>query len=75
MWEAHQAGIANNSWSLWRWLSLNQWLALRNAFAAKAAVSGEHNTAQAAKHSCEGADRQFGSSRTTSNATTIVHHG
>jgi asparagine synthase (glutamine-hydrolysing) len=29
IWEAHQAGVANNSWLLWRWISLNQWLALR----------------------------------------------
>jgi asparagine synthase (glutamine-hydrolysing) len=26
-WEQHQAG-ANNSWALWRWISLNEWLSL-----------------------------------------------
>jgi asparagine synthase (glutamine-hydrolysing) len=26
---AHQSGVANNSWALWRWISLNEWLGLR----------------------------------------------
>lgn len=26
LWDAHQAGAANNSWALWRWISLNEWL-------------------------------------------------
>jgi asparagine synthase (glutamine-hydrolysing) len=41
MWQAHQAGIANNSWPLWRWISLNQWLALRSDFAANRQIEVE----------------------------------
>lgn len=26
LWNEHQKGIANNSWAIWRWLSLSQWL-------------------------------------------------
>jgi asparagine synthase (glutamine-hydrolysing) len=29
LWDAHQAGEANNSWALWRWISLNEWIGLR----------------------------------------------
>ena len=29
LWDDHQAGRAQNSWALWRWLSLGEWLALR----------------------------------------------
>ena len=28
LWDAHQAGSANHSWALWRWISLNEWLSL-----------------------------------------------
>jgi asparagine synthase (glutamine-hydrolysing) len=27
-WKRHQAGATDNSWPLWRWISLNEWLAL-----------------------------------------------
>lgn len=27
-WDAHQSGAANNSWALWRWISLNEWFTL-----------------------------------------------
>ena len=27
LWDAHQSGQANNSWALWRWISLSEWLA------------------------------------------------
>jgi asparagine synthase (glutamine-hydrolysing) len=29
LWDAHQAGEANHSWALWRWISLNEWVGLR----------------------------------------------
>ncbi|MEF8716484.1 MAG: asparagine synthase (glutamine-hydrolyzing) [Candidatus Accumulibacter necessarius] len=29
LWDAHQSGSANNSWALWRWISLNEWFSLR----------------------------------------------
>jgi asparagine synthase (glutamine-hydrolysing) len=28
LWDDHQAGRANNSWALWRWISLGEWLAM-----------------------------------------------
>jgi asparagine synthase (glutamine-hydrolysing) len=28
LWDSHQAGAAENSWALWRWISLNEWFAL-----------------------------------------------
>jgi asparagine synthase (glutamine-hydrolysing) len=28
LWSEHQAGYANHSWALWRWLSLNEWFGL-----------------------------------------------
>ena len=28
LWDEHQAGRANNSWALWRWISLGEWLAM-----------------------------------------------
>lgn len=28
LWSEHQAGQANNSWALWRWISLAEWLAM-----------------------------------------------
>jgi asparagine synthase (glutamine-hydrolysing) len=28
VWTQHQAGEANNSWALWRWISLAEWLAM-----------------------------------------------
>jgi len=32
LWDAHQSADANNSWALWRWISLNEWMDLgRNA--------------------------------------------
>lgn len=31
LWDAHQNGSANNSWALWRWISLNEWLVLRSS--------------------------------------------
>jgi asparagine synthase (glutamine-hydrolysing) len=30
LWHRHQGG-ENNSWALWRWISLNEWLALTDA--------------------------------------------
>ncbi len=26
LWDQHQAGAANNSWSMWRWISLSEWM-------------------------------------------------
>lgn len=26
LWSEHQAGLANNSWALWRWISLSEWM-------------------------------------------------
>ena len=31
LWDAHQAGTAENSWALWRWISLNEWFSLNEA--------------------------------------------
>lgn len=31
LWAEHQAGAAENSWALWRWISLNEWYALLEA--------------------------------------------
>ena len=28
LWNEHQSGRAENSWALWRWISLNEWFAL-----------------------------------------------
>jgi len=28
LWEEHQAGSANHSWALWRWISLSEWLSI-----------------------------------------------
>jgi asparagine synthase (glutamine-hydrolysing) len=28
LWNAHQEGVAENSWALWRWISLNEWFGL-----------------------------------------------
>jgi len=28
LWDAHQSESAENSWALWRWISLNEWLGL-----------------------------------------------
>jgi len=28
LWTEHQAGTAERSWALWRWISLNEWLTL-----------------------------------------------
>jgi asparagine synthase (glutamine-hydrolysing) len=28
LWDEHQAGHAEHSWALWRWISLNEWYAL-----------------------------------------------
>lgn len=30
LWEEHQASAANHSWALWRWISLAEWLELRD---------------------------------------------
>jgi len=30
-WKTHQAGEAENSWALWRWISLAEWLSLRGS--------------------------------------------
>jgi asparagine synthase (glutamine-hydrolysing) len=26
LWEQHQKKVANNSWVLWRWISMSEWL-------------------------------------------------
>lgn len=31
LWHEHQTGVANNSWALWRWISLSEWLSIYNA--------------------------------------------
>lgn len=31
LWSEHQAGTANHSWALWRWISLAEWRALEHA--------------------------------------------
>jgi asparagine synthase (glutamine-hydrolysing) len=28
LWNDHQQGLANNSWALWRWISMSEWLSL-----------------------------------------------
>lgn len=35
LWDAHQSGQANNSWALWRWISLFEWLELQPYFGKK----------------------------------------
>lgn len=37
LWADHQAGRANNSWALWRWISLGEWLAMLREGAWRAA--------------------------------------
>ena len=33
LWDAHQSGTSNNSWMLWKWISLSEWLAnLKSGF-------------------------------------------
>ena len=29
-WREHQKGAANNSWALWRWISLSEWFELKD---------------------------------------------
>lgn len=31
LWAQHQARVANNSWALWRWISLSEWLSIYHA--------------------------------------------
>ncbi|MEP6969938.1 MAG: asparagine synthase C-terminal domain-containing protein, partial [Betaproteobacteria bacterium] len=31
LWDEHQSGSANHSWSLWRWISLSEWLTIFHA--------------------------------------------
>lgn len=31
LWHSHQSGEANNSWALWKWISLSEWLAIHRA--------------------------------------------
>jgi asparagine synthase (glutamine-hydrolysing) len=31
LWEEHQRGAANNSWALWRWISMSEWLNIYHA--------------------------------------------
>jgi asparagine synthase (glutamine-hydrolysing) len=31
LWKDHQSGRANNSWELWRWISLSEWLSIYKA--------------------------------------------
>lgn len=31
LWKDHQRGSANNSWALWRWISLSEWLSVLRA--------------------------------------------
>lgn len=31
LWAEHQSGMANHSWSLWRWISLSEWLTIFQA--------------------------------------------
>lgn len=31
LWKEHQAGSANHSWALWRWISLSEWLSISRA--------------------------------------------
>lgn len=31
LWRQHQGGSANNSWALWRWISLSEWLSVHRA--------------------------------------------
>lgn len=28
LWNAHQTGLANNSWAIWQWISLSEWMDL-----------------------------------------------
>lgn len=37
LWAEHQDGRANNSWALWRWISLGEWLAMLREGAWRAA--------------------------------------
>ena len=40
MWSQHQQSHAQNSWPLWRWISLNQWLRLFKGGAWRSGISG-----------------------------------
>lgn len=31
LWDEHQKGTANNSWALWRWISMSEWLSIYHA--------------------------------------------
>jgi asparagine synthase (glutamine-hydrolysing) len=31
LWAEHQKGVANNSWALWRWISMSEWLNIYHA--------------------------------------------
>jgi len=31
LWRDHQSGASNNSWALWKWISLSEWLAIHSA--------------------------------------------
>jgi asparagine synthase (glutamine-hydrolysing) len=31
LWREHQSGTSNNSWALWKWISLSEWLAIHRA--------------------------------------------
>lgn len=41
LWSQHQSGMANNSWVLWRWISLYEWLAIyRSGWWRAGSISG-----------------------------------
>ena len=42
LWDEHQAGTADHSWALWRWISLAEWLALYRAGWWRAEHSEQH---------------------------------
>ena len=41
LWNEHQAGTANHSWALWRWISLSEWLGIFDAGWWRAGTLGQ----------------------------------
>ncbi|MEQ8925883.1 MAG: asparagine synthase-related protein [Fulvivirga sp.] len=41
LWNQHQSGHANNSWALWRWISLSEWLSIYKSGYWKRGMPGQ----------------------------------
>jgi asparagine synthase (glutamine-hydrolysing) len=44
LWDQHQTGQANNSWALWRWISLSEWLTIYHSGWWRSGVMAQPST-------------------------------